>query len=124
MAARYPRDSVSRAGVPENEEEALLAQEQEKEMDDERQELFVLLRNTSKLIPKQSIASVHTLLQSFIQPGTFSWAHDPLTLLLSLSVCTLTCMCLCVPETPNAAAFGGCCFCRQISRPVVEASGV
>lgn len=69
MAARYPRGSVSRAGVPASEEEALQAEEQEKETEEARQELFVLLRNTSKLIPKQAIASVHTLLQTFISPG-------------------------------------------------------
>lgn len=78
VAARYPLDGVSRAGLPASQEEALLAQEQEKEMDEERQELFVLLRNTGKLIPQQSVASVHALLKSFIQPGACP-AHPPMS---------------------------------------------
>jgi hypothetical protein len=66
VAARFPPDSATRAGQAESQEEAILAEEQEAAMEEQRQELFVLLRNTARLIPKQAVESVQKLLQTLV----------------------------------------------------------
>jgi hypothetical protein len=86
MSMRFPDESAVGFNTATTPEEAVLAADEESVMDDLRQELLVLLKNTAKLIPNESISLVFRILRRLLQhPAVIaqcSWQDVEVALML------------------------------------------